>query len=133
LPEQIGKGSTQIESSYKRLTYRPGEIIIHEGDVADRFYLITKGEVEVFQTKRGYRPVARLCSGQYFGEIGILRGRRRTATVRAAVDSETGVEVMAIDGDDFIKLVAESNMPLPEIVLIMRQRLAADEGATESE
>ena len=89
--------------------------------------------MEVFQTKRGYRPVARLCSGQYFGEIGILRGRRRTATVRAAVDSETGVEVMAIDGDDFIKLVAESNMPLPEIVLIMRQRLAADEGATESE
>jgi ABC-type lipoprotein export system ATPase subunit/CRP-like cAMP-binding protein len=127
LPEQIDRDAAHIQSSYKRLTYQPGEIIIHEGDLADRFYLITSGEVDIFQTKRGYRPVGRLCSGQYFGEIGILRGSRRTATVRAAVDCDTGVEVVAIDGEDFCKLVVESNMPLPEIVLIMRQRLMTDE------
>lgn len=127
LPEQIGAGTTQIRSDHERLTYQPGEIIIREGDVADKFYLITSGEVEVLQSRRGNQVVARLCSGQYFGEIGLLRSSRRTATVRAAADRETGVEVVAIRGDVFCRLVVESGMPLNEIVLIMRQRLMRDE------
>jgi CRP-like cAMP-binding protein len=67
--------------------------------------------------------VARLSSGQYFGEIGLLHAGRRMATVRAAVDEDTVVEVVAISRDLFSALLTESNMTRNEIVLIMRQRL----------
>ena len=125
LPEQIDNVN-RIQSSHERLTYKPGEIIIRAGDVSTRFYLITGGVVEVVQPRHGDRVVARLSSGQYFGEIGLLRDSRRNATVRAAIDSEMDVQVVAIHRDLFHRLMVESNMTKTEIAFIMRQRLAQD-------
>jgi putative ABC transport system ATP-binding protein len=124
LPEQVNRNTSRLlQSGHERLTYQPGEVIVREGDVADKFYLITNGEVEVLQSRHGDEVVARLSSGQYFGEIGLLHGGRRAATVRAAVDEDTVVEVVAINRDLFIALLTESNMTRNEIILIMRQRL----------
>ena len=123
---------TQIQSRHERLTYQPGEIIVREGDVADKFYLITSGEAEIVQARHGDKVLSRLSSGQYFGEIGLLRGGRRTATVRAAVDREVGIEVVALHRDLFHKLMVESNMTKREIALIMQQRIAADGERDES-
>lgn len=132
LPEQVDRGVTQIQAGHERLTYQPGEIIVREGDVADKFYLITSGEAEVVQARHGDKVLSRLSSGQYFGEIGLLRGGRRTATVRAASDREESIKVVALHRDLFHKLTVESNMTRREIALIIRQRLAADEDRDES-
>jgi len=126
-PEEANASTRRIRSDHERTRYRPGEIIIREGDVADRFYLITGGEVEVFQARHGSEVVARLTGGQYFGEIGLLRGGRHTATVRAAVDGEAGVEVVTIGRDLFQELMVESRMTKQEIALIMSQRLGVDD------
>jgi ABC-type lipoprotein export system ATPase subunit/CRP-like cAMP-binding protein len=124
LPEQVNRNTSRLlQSGHERLTFQPGEVIIREGDVADKFYLITNGEVEVLQARHGNAVVARLSSGQYFGEIGLLHAGRRTATVRAAGDEDTIVEVVAISRDLFTALLTESNMTRNEIILIMRQRL----------
>ncbi|MFN2271512.1 MAG: cyclic nucleotide-binding domain-containing protein [Anaerolineae bacterium] len=124
LPEQVNRNTSRLlQSGHERLTFQPGQVIIREGDVADKFYLITNGEVEVLQSRHGNAVVARLSSGQYFGEIGLLHAGRRTATVRAAADEDTVVEVVAISRDLFSALLTESNMTRNEIVLIMRQRL----------
>jgi CRP-like cAMP-binding protein len=58
----------------------PEETIIHEGDPGDRFYLIAQGQVEV--TVRGHH-VATVRPGSHVGEIALLRGLPRTATVTA--------------------------------------------------
>jgi ABC-type lipoprotein export system ATPase subunit/CRP-like cAMP-binding protein len=126
LPEQANKNTMRIRSGHERLTYQPGEIIFREGDVADRFYLLTSGEVEVLQSGHGEEVVARLGSGQSFGEIGLLRGGRRMATIRAATDSETGVEVVVIHCDLYRELMVESSMTNKQIALIMRERLMGD-------
>jgi CRP-like cAMP-binding protein len=60
-----------------------GETIISEGDSSARFYLIHSGEVDVM---RDGAPAARMGPNDYFGEISVLDGKGRTATVVAVTD-----------------------------------------------
>ena len=74
-----------------------GELVIREGDVGDRFYIVGDGALEVF--KEGFHKTVRRLD--YFGEIALLREVPRTATVRATVDSE----LFALQRDDFLEAV----------------------------
>src|SRR5207253_5290643 len=60
-----------------------GELVVREGDEADCFYLVRTGRLEV---RRGARRLAVLQGGDSFGEVAILTGGRRNATVRALED-----------------------------------------------
>ena len=60
-----------------------GETIISEGDSSARFYVIHAGEVDV--VRKG-EPAARMGPNDYFGEISVLDGNGRTATVVAVTD-----------------------------------------------
>jgi len=74
-----------LESSI--LTPAPGEIIFRKNDYTNSFLSIIEGhvEVEVFDDDGNVRWI-RLEKGQFFGEMGLISGRRRTATVRAGDD-----------------------------------------------
>ena len=64
----------------------PGEAIVTEGEVADAFYLILDGQVEVYKRSTSSQEevhVATLSEGSHFGETSLLHQGRRTATVRA--------------------------------------------------
>ena len=56
-------------------------MVVTQGDVGDRYFVIESGEAEVIGDGR---VVATLGAGEGFGEIALLRRSRRTATVRAA-------------------------------------------------
>lgn len=103
--------------------YHRGETIITQGEMADRFYIVTKGEVEIFiQHPDGQEIIVdRLHSGQYFGEIGLIHEGTRTATVRAA--SETDVEVATLDHEDFDRLMAMSGATREQIRRVMQERV----------
>jgi eukaryotic-like serine/threonine-protein kinase len=60
--------------------YQPGDEIIREGEMDDRFYIIVSGEVMV---KSGRRDIGVLGVGNCFGETSYVRGARRTATICA--------------------------------------------------
>jgi MFS family permease len=82
----------------------PGQVIIRQGDAADRYYVIAEGEVEVTRTEQpGAEPMVlrRMGPREGFGEIGLLTGFPRTATVTARAP---GV-LLALDGPDFLELV----------------------------
>lgn len=87
--------------------YAPGSIIIREGSSPDKFYLVTKGYVEVvLQEPDGQKlVVSQIGQGQYFGEIELLHGGRHVATIRAGRDTE--VEVAALDRETFDRLMVE--------------------------
>ena len=72
--------------------------VITEGDVGDRFYLIDAGRVEVFENGAHRRFQG---EGESFGEIALLRGSPRTATVRT---TET-TRMLALDREHFISAV----------------------------
>jgi ABC-type lipoprotein export system ATPase subunit len=102
----------------------PGTVIVQEGRPPDSFYLVTKGEVEVvLPTGQDHEVVVtRLHSGQYFGEVELLRGGANIATIRAA--PETGVEVGVLDRSLFENLVAGSAPTRTQIDQVAQQRMA---------
>lgn len=82
------------------------EVIIKKGDIGDAMYFILEGEVEVILKKKV--PNVTLKSGDFFGEIALLKDIKRTATVKA----KRRCEMFELSSYDFKKLI-KSN---PEIV-----------------
>lgn len=81
---------TKVGAKLKLVQYHPKEYIIKEGDPALSMYWILKGTVSVTSTD-GESVYAELAPGAFFGEIGILFNRPRTATVVASQRVLVGV------------------------------------------
>jgi MFS family permease len=75
-----------------------GDVVFHEGDRGDRFYVVGAGEVVAAPQDK---PPVSLRRGDHFGEIALLRDVPRTATVTARTDAE----LYALDSDPFIAAV----------------------------
>lgn len=100
-------------------TAEPGERIIRAGDVADALYLISKGEVEV--TIDGQRIDTR-GPGEFFGEMALLSGDRRTADV-TALDFSRFARLSGRDFHRFLRRYPEIRANIVEL---------ADERARQS-
>jgi hypothetical protein len=79
----------------KLLTYEAGEIIISEGEPGDSLYMLSAGRVKAFQRNAAGKQalLGEMSEGAFFGEISVLTGKPRTATVVAA----TGCELLELD------------------------------------
>ncbi|MEZ4449165.1 MAG: ABC transporter transmembrane domain-containing protein [Nannocystaceae bacterium] len=62
-----------------------GEVVFREGDPADRLYVVARGALEVLIDGRPEPRVRTLRDGDLFGEIALIKGTPRTATIRAMV------------------------------------------------
>ena len=95
----------RLESAARQLVevpVTPGQVVIRQGDPADRFYLVSDGTLSVTQVgDEEERELRQLGRGDVFGEIGLLRGVSRTATVTAVTE---GV-LFALDATEFGELV----------------------------
>jgi CRP-like cAMP-binding protein len=102
-------------------TFQANQVIFNQGDAADRFFIITKGQVQILRAdKRGVqKPIATLSEGAYFGEIGILGRTRRTATVKAI----TPVEVLSLDENTFRSMIAASGESYRDVDVIVKRRI----------
>lgn len=76
-----------------------GAEIVREGDIGDTFYVILEGEAKVLSGSG--RVVNRLRPGEFFGEISLLDGGPRTATVVA----ETPLVMLALPRKAFLRVV----------------------------
>jgi len=65
--------------------FQPGQVVCHQGEYGDTFYLILKGKVEVSVStqENPHMPLAELGQGDFFGEYAPLAETARTATVTA--------------------------------------------------
>jgi cAMP-dependent protein kinase regulator len=73
------------------LAFEPGDIIITEGDPGDSLFILTTGRVKAFLHNvdgPGQRLARTMGDGAFFGEISILSGKPRTATVAAVTPCE---------------------------------------------
>lgn len=99
------------------LSVGSGDVIIREGDVGDRFYVVADGEAIVSSDGKDR---VRLGRGDYFGEIALLRDVPRTATVRAAGD----LELLALERAEFLAAVGGSHPGTEAADVEVERRLA---------
>lgn len=111
------------------LHYAPfvtGEVLTRQGAEAHWLYLILRGEVSVRVTADGglEKEVARLGAGDFFGEMSLMTGARRSATVVAL----TPVECYRLDKDAFQRIIRDRPAiaePVAEILARRRTELVA--------
>jgi MFS family permease len=107
LPIFAGLPSNRLEAAtqaFSPVEVGAGEVVVRQGEPADRFYVISAGSFAVTQVSaKGSDPVAlrQLGIDDVFGEIGLLQHSPRTATVTA----ETDGRLLALGGDRFLELV----------------------------
>ena len=82
----------EIRAVAEALVFTPfarGDVITRQGNVAHWLYILASGEADVaINTPDGRRVVSQLGPGQYFGEMGLMTGEPRTASVIARNDVE---------------------------------------------
>ncbi len=112
------------ESAETRL-FAPGERIVREGDAGEELFVIRRGEVCIEIGPR-HREVARVGPGQFFGEMSLMTGEERRATVRAARETE----LLALDRT-CLQPVLESQPELAQKIseVLAERRRNLDESA----
>jgi cAMP-dependent protein kinase regulator len=85
-------------------TFQPGVVLVREGEEGRSMFLIEDGTVEVTTTDSSGAaiPLASLGPGDFFGEVSVLTGRPRTATVVA----KTVVTVIEVAKEDLDEIAA---------------------------
>lgn len=107
-------------------SYGRGERIVHQGEAGDALFIVREGTaiVTIADAQGSEREVARLGRGEFFGEMALLTGEPRTASVTALED----VEAMVIYKDALQGILARRPglaQEMAEIVEARRQGLRA--------
>lgn len=107
----------QIEKVGNRKTFNKNEIILKEDEAGTALFIIISGKVKVARTSADGREVilSILTESDIFGEMAILDGQTRSATVTAIENTE----LFIIQRNDFIKLLKEH----PEVSISLLQEL----------
>ena len=92
-----------------------GEHVIEQGDKGTTFYMVGRGELSV---RTGGVEVSRLSRGNYFGEMSLLTGEPRTATVVALTD----VVLLELDRPVFARLFSEHPELAPKLSGMLAHR-----------
>ena len=82
-------------------SFGKGDVIIRQGEKGDAFYIIESGTIDVFITEQGDEPVARLTSGQFFGEKALMSEDVRQATCIASTDAKC----LTLMREDFVRML----------------------------
>lgn len=93
----------QATKEMRLRTFEPGDIIVAEGEPGGSLYVVTSGELRAFVRNGTGRmvPVRKIAGGSFFGEISLLSGGKRTATITAA----SRAEVLELDRTTLLSLM----------------------------
>jgi CRP/FNR family transcriptional regulator, cyclic AMP receptor protein len=115
LPEEI---LDRLASAGRRRTYRRGEVIFHQGDPGETLLVIESGRVKVFTyaDSGDETLLAILGPGDCFGELALIDGEPRSATIQAL----EAVEAVSVARSAFMALVKEN----PQAAQLLLAKLA---------
>lgn len=121
-PDQI----TALADRGKVVLYGCGEVVVRQGDTDQSLFVIEEGEADVEIVRDGTSAVVAvtLGRGEYFGEMSLLTGESRSATVRARRD----LLLLQIDKDDIAPILAASPALVEEMSKVLAQRRMLTEG-----
>ncbi|MEO5888582.1 MAG: cyclic nucleotide-binding domain-containing protein [Anaerolineales bacterium] len=102
--------------------FQPNSAIIRQGEKGDKFYILLNGKADVYLNMPGGSEllVNHIKPGQYFGEMALLGGGVRAATVKAS--TEGPVSVMELDEKAFNSLIDDSRSLREELMGLVERR-----------
>ncbi|WP_240421747.1 ABC transporter transmembrane domain-containing protein [Paenibacillus periandrae] len=113
---------TIISKQFVSEKYEAGQVIVREGEEGDKFYLIARGAVEVVKgTGANSKAVAVLQDGDHFGEIALLRGIPRTATVTAKMPSV----LLSLQREQLLELTYNHHQIYEMLVMTLQERMSS--------
>jgi CRP-like cAMP-binding protein len=118
----VGEHEQHLLAGKLTVEYVNEGIVIEEGAVGDKLYVITKGTVLISKRypSKGWVPINTLGPGDFFGEIAILRKIPRTARVSVL----TPCTFLTINADDFLEIYQSFSAPSRDnIQIIIAKRL----------
>jgi cAMP-dependent protein kinase regulator len=106
-------------------TYGPGDVVVAEGEPGDSLFVITTGSVKVFcrDPQGRYRKVREMGEGSFFGEVSILTGEPRSATITAG----SPLELLELDVST-LESIAEGH---PRVLHVLREFSRTRAGSLE--
>lgn len=120
IPLFRGLSTAQLEDLTQKLSpevFRRGEVICREGEEADRMWFIESGQAEVVVQVDGEDVrLATLRDGDFFGEMALLTGSVRSATVRALTD----LDLWSLRKEEFDGLLLQ----YPTVAIALSQALS---------
>ncbi|MEI7530409.1 MAG: mechanosensitive ion channel family protein [Betaproteobacteria bacterium] len=110
-----------LASRVKLVQFAPGEYIIRQGDTDDCMYIIAEGGVEVLIDKDGQPlSVAKLWPGDCFGEMSLLTGEPRKASILA----QKFTTLILINKIDIAPLLNEDSLLVGRLSQMLAERMA---------
>lgn len=107
----------QLSHRLTRVDVPTGAIVVTEGEVGDRFYVIASGQLDA---RHDGQLLSSMHAGDSFGEIALLRNVPRTASVVATEDSV----VYAMERDDFLGALTGSQELRSRTEVVAARRMA---------
>jgi CRP-like cAMP-binding protein len=122
-----GPNLTALAACLAHERHAEGQDVVREGEAGARLYVVDQGQLEVVLGRgRGQRHIDTLGEGDYFGELALLAGAPRAATVRATQP----VELWSLDQTDFTALLERRPALRAAVAAVVAQRQAAIAAAT---
>jgi len=120
----------QMAQKLKRQIVAPEAVIIQQGDPGDSLFIITEGAVAVIVEPPEGKPieVARLGVGIFFGEMALLIGEKRTATIKALATTH----LFEITKELIAPLLEENPAMVEELAAILAKRKSETEAKQKS-
>jgi CRP-like cAMP-binding protein len=113
----LSKGELKdVAAAAREELYSPGQDIVTEGQSGGPFFCITEGRADVYV---GEKKINDLGPGSYFGEMALLEGGTRSATIRA----ETHVKALAISSWNFLALLQDNWDIAKKVLAVLSRRV----------
>ena len=119
----------EVAMHTERRLYAPGELVIQQGDYGEELFIVERGNLDVLiDVHDGMQHIASLGPDDLFGEMSLMTGEQRNATVRT-----NGEACLLVVSKESLQPVMEASPELAhEISAVLATREAALEGAEHS-
>lgn len=114
------------EKLFQEVTVQKDDTVVELGDQGDTFYVVLDGELDVWDGSNPPRQTGTLRRADFFGEMALLQGGLRTATVKAARRSR----LLVVDKPAFDQLFLSNPKAIEYFARVLSKRLA---GVTRGE
>ncbi len=120
----------EIASRCKRVPYAKGKVIFYKTDLGTDLYIVLSGQLKAVLTddEGDEMVLAHFEKGAFFGELSLLDGKGRSATITADKDAELAV----LKKDDFFDLITKEPKIAVELMTTLVERLRKADDMIES-